>query len=190
GVLVSDDYPDPLGRAWSALQCAHSGDVLLSAAPGHEFTDWGGAGHLGAGSHGSMHRDDSLCPLLWCGAGPASSDGRTQSSVRDESAQVIIDDRTGRVLESWSGFQVAWSMARGYPGAFGRKAGALYVWIPLLVLFVVPFVDRRRLRSRRHLDLLVLASFSVSLAFFSHGEIGISVPLAYPPLAYLLVRML
>jgi len=112
------------------------------------------------------------------------------SSERKEIAQVIIDDRTGRVLESWSGFQVAWSMARGYPGAFGRKAGALYVWIPLLVLFVAPFVDRRRLRSLRHLDLLVLASFSVSLAFFSHGEIGVSVPLAYPPLAYLLVRML
>ncbi|HKG17752.1 MAG TPA: alkaline phosphatase family protein [Solirubrobacteraceae bacterium] len=83
GVLVSDDYPDPLGRAWSALQCAHSGDVLLSAAPGHEFTDWGGAGHLGAGSHGSLHRDDSLCPLLWCGAGPASSEDRAQWSVRD-----------------------------------------------------------------------------------------------------------
>jgi Glycosyltransferase family 87 len=111
-------------------------------------------------------------------------------SARKEIAQVLIDDRSGAVLESWSGFQVAWTMARGYPGAFGRKASALYVWLPLLVLFVVPFVDRRRLRSMRHLDLLVLASFSVSLAFFSHGYIGVSVPLAYPPLAYLLVRML
>jgi hypothetical protein len=107
-----------------------------------------------------------------------------------EIAQVLIDDATGRVREAWTGFQVAWTMARGYPGAFGRKAVALYVWLPLLVLFVVPFVDPRRLWRLRHLDLLVLVGLSVSLAFFSHGKIGLSVPLAYPVLGYLLVRML
>jgi hypothetical protein len=109
---------------------------------------------------------------------------------RKEIAQVLIDDRAGAVVESWTGHQVAWTMARGYPGAFGRRATALYVWLPLCVVFLVPFVDRRRLLSARNLDLLVLLSFSVSLAFFSHGEVGVSVPLAYPPLLYLLVRML
>jgi hypothetical protein len=107
-----------------------------------------------------------------------------------EIAQVLIDDATGRVREAWTGFQVAWSMARGYPGAFGRKAVALYVWLPLLVLFVLPFVDRRRPWRLFHLDLLVLAGLSISLALFSHGKIGLSVPLAYPVLAYLLARML
>ncbi len=108
-----------------------------------------------------------------------------------EIAQVLIDDRSGRVLESWTGFQVAWSMARGYPGAFGRKANAWYVWIPLCVLFVAPFVDPRRPFRLLHLDLLVLVGLlSVSLAFFNHGEIGVSVPLAAPVLLYLLVRML
>ena len=34
------------------------------------------------------------------------------------------------------------------------------------------------------------ASFSVSYLFFCRGEIGLSVPLAYPPLLYLLVRLL
>jgi glycosyl transferase family 87 len=110
---------------------------------------------------------------------------------RREIAQVLIWDRTGRVLEAWTGHQVAWSMARGYPGAFGRKANALYLWLPLCLLFVLPFVDPRRPLRLLHLDLLVLVGgFSVSLAFFNHGEIGVSVPLAYPPLAYLLVRML
>src|SRR5207237_1377111 len=42
GVLRSHAYPDALGRAWSALTCPTSGDVLLSAAPGYEFADWGG----------------------------------------------------------------------------------------------------------------------------------------------------
>jgi hypothetical protein len=83
GVLRSHDYPDPLGRVWSALHCAQAGDVLLSAAPGHEFVDWGGAAHLGGGSHGSLHRCDSLAPLLWCGTGPSSRTVRAQWSLRD-----------------------------------------------------------------------------------------------------------
>ena len=80
-------------------------------------------------------------------------------------------------------------MARGYPGAFGRRVNSWYVWIPLCVLFVAPFLPWRRRPSLLHLDLLVLVLFSVSLAFFNHAEIGLSVPLAYPCLLYLLVRM-
>ena len=117
-------------------------------------------------------------------------DPEHKGKPRKEIAQVIVDDRTGSVVEAWTGFQVAWTMARGYPGAFGRKADALYVWIPLCVLFLVPFVDPRRPLRLLHLDLLVLLGFSVSLAFFNHGQIGVSVPLAYPFLGYLLVRLL
>ena len=109
---------------------------------------------------------------------------------KKEIGQVIIDDLSGRVLEQWTGFQVAWTMARGYPGAFGRHVNALYIWLPMCVLFLLPFFDFRRPLSLLHLDLLVLLSFSVSLAFFNHGRIYQSVPLAYPPLLYLLARML
>jgi hypothetical protein len=109
---------------------------------------------------------------------------------KKEIGQVIIDDLSRRVLEQWTGFQVAWTMARGYPGAFGRHVNALYIWLPLCVLFFAPFFDFRRPFSMLHLDLLVLLFFSVSLAFFNHGEIYQSVPLAYPPLLYLLARML
>ena len=107
-----------------------------------------------------------------------------------EIGQVIISDSSGRVLEQWTGFQVAWTMARGYPGAFGRHVNALYVWLPLCVLFMLPFIEWRRPFALRHLDLLMLLSLSVSLAYFNHGEIYKSVPLLYPPLIYLLVRML
>lgn len=67
GELDSDTYPDALGRLWSALACPHSGDVLVSAELGFEFVDWGGADHVGGGSHGSLHRDDSEGVLLFCG---------------------------------------------------------------------------------------------------------------------------
>ena len=109
---------------------------------------------------------------------------------KKEIGQVIIDDLSGRVLEQWTGFQVAWTMARGYPGAFGRHVNALYVWLPLCVLFLIPFIDFRRPFSLLHLDLLVLLSLSISLALFNHGKIYASVPLVYPPLLYLLARML
>ncbi|MBA3264236.1 MAG: alkaline phosphatase family protein [Thermoleophilaceae bacterium] len=67
GRVVSATYPDVLNRLWSALECPHSGDVLASAELGYEFVDWGGAGHVGGGSHGSLHRDDSEGVLLLCG---------------------------------------------------------------------------------------------------------------------------
>jgi hypothetical protein len=81
-------------------------------------------------------------------------------------------------------------MARGLPGAFGRKVNAPYVWIPLMFAFVLPFLDRRRPFRLLHLDLLVLLSFSISHVYFNRGEIFTSVPLVYPVLGYLLVRML
>lgn len=107
-----------------------------------------------------------------------------------EIGQAIVADRSGRVLEQWTGFQIAWSMARGYAGAFGRHVNSLYVWLPLCALFFLPFFDWRAPLRLLHLDLLALLSFSVSLAFFNHGRIDVSTPLAYPPLLYLLARML
>jgi hypothetical protein len=83
GRFLSHDYPDALGRIWSALSCPTAGDVLLSAEPGYEFVDWGGADHVGGGSHGSLHRSDSLGALLWCGTGPGSARVREQWSLQD-----------------------------------------------------------------------------------------------------------
>ena len=82
GRVESAVYPDALGRVWSALRCRTSGELLASAAPGFEFLDWGGAHHVGGGSHGSLHANDSLGSLIWCGTGPPA-DSREQWSLRD-----------------------------------------------------------------------------------------------------------
>jgi hypothetical protein len=107
-----------------------------------------------------------------------------------ELALVIVDSHTGKVRESWTGYQVAWKMARGYPGAFGESLNAPYVFLPLCALFLLGLVDWRRRRRLVNLDLLVLLGFGVSHYFFNRGEIGVSVPLAYPVLLYLLARAL
>jgi hypothetical protein len=108
----------------------------------------------------------------------------------EEVAQVVVDERRGEAVAVWTGPQVSWQMARGIPGAFGRRANSAGVWILLCLAFFVPFFDPRRPLRMLHLDLLVLLSFSVSHVFFNRGEIFASVPLVYPVLVYLLVRTL
>jgi hypothetical protein len=88
GRIASDEYPAFASRIWSALTCSRAGDVLLSASPGYEFVDWGGADHVGGGSHGSLHRSDSLGALLWCGTGPDSRQASEQWTLADVAPMV------------------------------------------------------------------------------------------------------
>jgi predicted AlkP superfamily pyrophosphatase or phosphodiesterase len=67
GRVDSRSYPDGLERLWEALGSPTTGDVLLSAGGGYEFVDWGGVAHVGGGSHGSLHRGDSLGALVLAG---------------------------------------------------------------------------------------------------------------------------
>jgi hypothetical protein len=88
GLKVSDDqirsttYPDAMSRVWSAQRCPSAGEVLASARPGYEFLDWGGAHHVGGGSHGSLHANDSNAVLIWTGTGPEKT-VKEQWALRD-----------------------------------------------------------------------------------------------------------
>jgi hypothetical protein len=106
-------------------------------------------------------------------------------------AEGRVDDTTSRVEEAWTGPQVAWKMARGGSGAFGGKTlNRPVVWLAFCAIFLVGLVDWRRLLRARNVDLLALLAFTISLRFFNEGDIFTSVPLAYPPMAWLLGRML
>jgi hypothetical protein len=109
---------------------------------------------------------------------------------RIEVAQAIVDDETGRELFAFNDQQVSAPLARGYSGAIAQKVNAPYVWLPLSLLFIAPFFDPRRPFRLLHLDLLVLLGFGVSLFFFNRADILASVPLTYPVLGYVFVRML
>jgi hypothetical protein len=88
GLLSTPSYPDVLARVWSALTCPNSGEVLLSAAPGWEFVDWGGQDHVGGGSHGSLHASDSLGALVLCGVRPPAQEP-AQWTIRDVAPLVL-----------------------------------------------------------------------------------------------------
>ena len=107
-----------------------------------------------------------------------------------ELIEVDVNDASGQVTDVWTGPQVLWGMARGAPGAFGRKLNAPYLWLPLCLLFILPFLDPKRPFRMLHLDLLVLLGFGVSHYFFNRADISASTPLVYPVMAYLLVRAL
>jgi len=102
-----------------------------------------------------------------------------------------VDDLSGSVTQAWTGPQVAWRMARGYPGAFGgAKINSPYLWLAFCAIFLLGLADWRRPLTVRNADLLVLVSFSVSLWFFNHGNIFAAMPFAYPPMLWLIARCL
>jgi hypothetical protein len=88
GRLLSPLYPDALARAWAALTCRTSGEVLLSAAPGFEFIDWGRQAHVGGGSHGSLHACDSLGALVLHGVALPEPEP-AQWAIRDVAPLVL-----------------------------------------------------------------------------------------------------
>jgi hypothetical protein len=108
----------------------------------------------------------------------------------EEVALVYIDPHSGEVEESWTGYQVAWEMARGYPGAFAHKFDAVWIFVPFCLFFLLGLVDWKRLWRVANLDLAMLLGFVASFYFFNRGNIGVSVPLQYPPLVYFLCRCL
>jgi predicted AlkP superfamily pyrophosphatase or phosphodiesterase len=73
-LALLDEVPDGRARAEAALRNPNAGEVLVSAAPGWEFVDLAGRGHLGGGSHGSLDASDSEVPMLTVGMpGPPAS---------------------------------------------------------------------------------------------------------------------
>ncbi len=68
-LALLDEAPQGRLRAERALRNPNAGEVLISAAPGHEFVDLAGRHHLGGGSHGSLDASDSEVPMLTVGLG-------------------------------------------------------------------------------------------------------------------------
>jgi hypothetical protein len=67
----------------------------VGATPGYEFVDWGGTDHVGGGSHGSLHRGDSLGVLLIDGTEPARGVAPEQWSIEDVTPMVLHHFQVG-----------------------------------------------------------------------------------------------
>ncbi len=105
-------------------------------------------------------------------------------------AEARIDDGAMQLAGVRTGPQVGWQLARGEPSSYGRLANRWWIFLPLCLIFCAGLIDWRRPVSMRTLDLLALLSFGVSLHWFNDGNLFVSTPLVYPPLLYLLVRLI
>jgi len=69
GNLVGyDSYPDGMARLYGALFSQNAPVIVVNAAPGYELLSEYSPTHLGGGSHGSLHKQDSTIPLIVAGA--------------------------------------------------------------------------------------------------------------------------
>ncbi|WP_235872280.1 alkaline phosphatase family protein [Siminovitchia acidinfaciens] len=65
--LSYGDYPDALARVYSALH-SHSGRfIVVNAKPGCDFKAQSTPFHLSGAAHGSLHKQESLVPLVIAG---------------------------------------------------------------------------------------------------------------------------
>jgi hypothetical protein len=104
---------------------------------------------------------------------------------------VDVDAVTGRIVNVFTGDQANFPLARGHnSGLADRTINAVWIWVPLALIFVGAFFDRRHPWRLLHLDLLAIVALGLSFAFWMVGNLDASVPLVYPTLVYALVRML
>ncbi|MEV3728063.1 hypothetical protein ABND33_13215 [Paenibacillus larvae] len=66
-ILNYGDYPDALSRLFGALYSQDIPVVIITARPRYELKSRYYPTHLNGGSHGSLHKYDSLIPLIVTG---------------------------------------------------------------------------------------------------------------------------
>ncbi|MBM7608152.1 putative AlkP superfamily pyrophosphatase or phosphodiesterase [Lysinibacillus composti] len=67
GTISYGDYPDALARLHGALNSHEGPFIIVDAKPQYEFIEEHSHDHAGGGAHGSLHRIDSLVPLIITG---------------------------------------------------------------------------------------------------------------------------
>jgi hypothetical protein len=69
GKIGFGDYPDALSRLYGALYSQNVRQIVITARPRFEFKCRYYPTHMNGGSHGSLHKYDSLVPLIVVGSG-------------------------------------------------------------------------------------------------------------------------
>jgi hypothetical protein len=94
---------------------------------------------------------------------------------------------TGQLGPTYTGSLILGLYARGH---YGQIFDSAWVLVPFTLMFLLPLLLLRRASWLDRLDIAVVLAFGVSYGLFDHAHLESAVWLFYPPLVYLLVRML
>ncbi|MBV8431962.1 MAG: DUF2029 domain-containing protein, partial [Solirubrobacterales bacterium] len=94
---------------------------------------------------------------------------------------------SGRVLGAWTGVQATATYAHG---GWSWSLTSWMVLVPGALLFLLPFLDPERLRRLALLDALASLVFLASWLLLANEHLEAAVWTAYPPILYLLGRLL
>ena len=67
GGIQYQDYPDALARLSGALHSQEGRVIIVDAKPSYEFIEKDSHDHAGGGAHGSLHKVDSIVPIIVAG---------------------------------------------------------------------------------------------------------------------------
>lgn len=67
GLIQYQDYPDALARLHGALHSQEGRVIIVDAKPSYEFIVEESHDHAGGGAHGSLHKIDSIVPMIVTG---------------------------------------------------------------------------------------------------------------------------
>ena len=67
GRIQYEDYPDALARLHGALHSQEGRVIIVDAKPSYEFIEYHSHDHAGGGAHGSLHKVDSIVPMIVTG---------------------------------------------------------------------------------------------------------------------------
>jgi hypothetical protein len=95
--------------------------------------------------------------------------------------------RSGKLMGAWTGYQ---ALAPYSHGGWATILTTPWVLVPASLLFMLAFFDPRRLWRMAHLDALAVLALLGSYLVLSRGHMETAIWLVYPPLLYLLIRLL
>jgi glycosyl transferase family 87 len=95
--------------------------------------------------------------------------------------------RSGKVTGAWTGVQ---ALAPYTHGGWATVLTTPWILVPASLLFMLAFFDPRRLWRIAHLDALAVLALLGSYIVLSQGHMESAIWLVYPPLLYLLIRLL
>ncbi len=87
------DYPDALARVYGALNSHPGRFIVVNAKPGCEFKAQSTPFHLGGSAHGSLHKQESLVPLVIAGTAVKPNYPRIVD-IKDFVLQLILQQQT------------------------------------------------------------------------------------------------